>query len=375
MKKTCIKLLCGAIIGMIILTGCHRKEAAENKGPESVAVASPIELDSVVVHKNLPGRVEADESVDVVAQVDGTIVQKCFKDGDRVVKGQVLYRLESKRYAASVDQAKASIASARSQCNYYSKQVSAMNRALAEDAVAKITVEQAESNLENARAQLAQAEAQLAEAQAMLGYCTITAPISGQTTAGVDNGAFAAAGQTKLCSIVNNGSLKVVFSIDEQQYADLIEEGYKPTSGRALFNNVPLQFGSGVKGVFTTDLYYTDPRIDPTVGAIMLEGKINNPDGKLRDGMYVTVELPMSTKRNALAISDDAIGTDQLGKYVYVVNEKNEVVYTPVKIGQTYQDTLRIIDSGLDRDARYVTTAMLKVRNGMKVHPVENKKK
>ena len=78
-------------------------------------------------------------------------------------------------------------------------------------------------------------------------------------------------------------------------------------------------------------------------------------------------------KRQAILIKDAAISTDQLGKYVYVVNDSNKVVYTPIKVGELYQDTLRIVSEGLSPADRYVTKAMLKVRDGMEVKPVVQK--
>ena len=64
------------------------------------------------------------------------------------------------------------------------------------------------------------------------------------------------------------------------------------------------------------------------------------------------------------------IGTDQLGKYVYVVNDSDKVVYTPIQTGELYHDTLRIVSSGLKPTDRYVTQALMKVRDGMTVKPV-----
>ena len=70
-----------------------------------------------------------------------------------------------------------------------------------------------------------------------------------------------------------------------------------------------------------------------------------------------------------MLIKDAAIGTDQLGKYVYVVNDSDKVVYTPITVGDVYRDSMRIVNSGLSPDSRYVTRALLKVRDGMKVKP------
>ena len=86
--------------------------------------------------------------------------------------------------------------------------------------------------------------------------------------------------------------------------------------------------------------------------------------------MFVTIDLPVASEPRALLISDAAISADQLGKYVYVVNDSNRVVYTPIETGQQVRDSLRIVTKGLSEKDRYVTKALLKVRDGIEVKPV-----
>ena len=83
--------------------------------------------------------------------------------------------------------------------------------------------------------------------------------------------------------------------------------------------------------------------------------------------MYCTVHMPYKVDPAAMLVRDASIGTDQLGKYVYVVNDSGKVVYTPVKTGDLVADTMRLVTEGLRPGDRYVTSALLKVRDGMKV--------
>lgn len=81
--------------------------------------------------------------------------------------------------------------------------------------------------------------------------------------------------------------------------------------------------------------------------------------------------MPFGASSHALLVKDSSIGTDQLGKYLYVVNDSNRIVYTPIETGDIYRDSLRIVTKGIGPESRYVTSAMLKVRDGMEVKPVE----
>ena len=98
-----------------------------------------------------------------------------------------------------------------------------------------------------------------------------------------------------------------------------------------------------------------------------LKCRIKNTYNELKPGMFVQVKLPYASTSDAILVKDSSIGSDQLGKYLYVVNDSNKVVYTPIKVGDVYQDSMRIVLSGLTPKSRYVTKALLKVRDGMTV--------
>ena len=90
----------------------------------------------------------------------------------------------------------------------------------------------------------------------------------------------------------------------------------------------------------------------------------------LKSGSYISIIMPYDRIDNALLIKDASIGTDQTGKFIYVVNEDNEVEYRRIETGSIIDDTLRLVTAGLEPGERYVTKALLKVRNGMPVTPI-----
>ncbi|MDE7394325.1 MAG: efflux transporter periplasmic adaptor subunit, partial [Muribaculaceae bacterium] len=92
-------------------------------------------------------------------------------------------------------------------------------------------------------------------------------------------------------------------------------------------------------------------------------------EGVLKSGMYVKVHLPVEVSPEAILVKDAAVSTDQRGKYVYTVNDKNQVVYSAINVGDIYNDSLRVVVSGLTAQDKYVTEALLKVKPGMTVNP------
>ena len=120
---------------------------------------------------------------------------------------------------------------------------------------------------------------------------------------------------------------------------------------------------------YPATLDYFAPNVDLSTGTLNLRARLDNPKGLLKSGLYVSITLPYGKESQAILIPDASIGTDQLGKYVYVVNDSDRVRYRHIEVGQLIDDSLRQITGGLSPQERYVTRALMKVREGMKVKP------
>ncbi|MDY3858837.1 MAG: efflux RND transporter periplasmic adaptor subunit [Muribaculaceae bacterium] len=255
----------------LIMTGCHKNGKDASQALPSIEVSSPV-TDSVVDHRAFPGTIEAANKADVVARVNGTLLRKCFRDGDYVSKGQLLYVIESTTYRNAVTEAQAQLAAAQSRRSYYSRQYEAMKKAYASDAVSQMNVIETENNLKQAESDINTASAQLSDARTNLAYCNVTAPISGRVTASlVDVGNYVngTGSPTVLCSIVDNNSLKISFDVDNVTFAGLLPEGINHNG--PLFTAVPLTFREPLKNHYTTDLYYSAPSVSSSTGTVTLK--------------------------------------------------------------------------------------------------------
>lgn len=366
--KTYISIL--ALTAVVLIASCSKKKAEPEQREAEIEVALPT-VDSVTLHKSYPGYIRALNSADVVARVSGQLLTQNYREGDYVSKGQVLFTIESTKYRDAVAQAQASLATARSQFDYASRQYQAMKKALEADAVSQMEVVQAESNMNTAKASIRNAEAALSTAQLNLGYCMVRAPRSGRislATLSTGNYVNGEGAPVTLATIYDDADVKAVFEIEDSQFEIMMAESGAVES--KLLKNIPLVFAHALPHEYTADLAYTAPNIETSTGTLTLEGHLANPYKELKDGMYVTVDLPYGTEPRAILIRDASIGTDQLGKYVYVVNDSNMVKYTPIEVGELYADSLRIVTKGLSPADKYVTKALLSVRNGERVKPV-----
>ncbi len=372
MKK--IYLLVVAI-GMVVMGGCKKGEKKGSEGNEilNIDVAEAF-TDSITLFKTYPGTLVAGTTADVVAEVSGRILSTHYKSGDYVRKGQALFTIESTTYRDAVTKAESALSTARSQYEYYIRQHQAMQKALEADAVSQMEVLQAKSNMEQAAASIREAEAALSTARQNLARCTVVAPISGYISNGAPDPGNYVNGQgapVRLCSIYDNSQMIAKFYLSDTQYEELL--GRNGGISSSIYRDVPLKFKESIGHDYTTDLYYVAPTVSESTGALLLQGRLENRNNELKDGMYVTVSLPYGTEPKAVMVKDASIGSDQLGKYLYVVNDSNKVVYTPVEVGSVYQDSLRVIKSGIRPGQKYVTKALLTVQRGERINPVLTK--
>lgn len=367
-KKNSVCLLAA----IMLLVGCKSKEKEDSTSTTPRIDVAQVVTDSVMLHKTYPGYLQSGSSADVVALVNGRLLDKHYISGAYVKKGQLLFTIDPTLYQDAVNRSSAQLESAISARDYAKSHYEAVKKALEADAVSKMEVLSAESSLEQAEANIRDCQAALNTARTNLSYCRVTAPISGYITdTNVGSGNFVSGeGQpVVLASIYDNDHLNVVFQIEDAQYEKLVGSA-TAESKQKVYSSMPLSFREKLLHDYTADLFYEAPNIEQTTGTIILKGTVKNQDDELKNGMYVTVSLPYGENPKAMLIKDAAIGTDQLGKYVYVVNDSNKVVYTHIKVGELYQDSLRIVNEGLTPGDRYVTRALLTVRNGMTVDPV-----
>ena len=282
--------------------------------------------------------------------------------------------IEPTLYQDQVKQAEATLKTAQANLSYAKSSYERMQEAIKSDAVSRIQLLQAESNVQTYEASVNNALAALNIAKTNLGYCYIRAPFDGVVDLNLYSvGSYigGAASPVKLATIYKDDTMFAFFNIADNQFLSfqLISEG-KIAGAKKQTHPVTLTLGTDSTFSWIGNIDYLSPDVTLNTGTLMLRASLDNKSGMLRPGMYVTVDLPYDNQKNAILIDDSSIGTDQLGKYIYVVNDSNIVNYRHITIGQLVPGNLRIVNSGLSPKEKYVTKALLKVRQGMQIQPV-----
>lgn len=353
-------------------TGCREKAKPAGMPTPRIEVALPL-VQPIVLTQEYPGYLTSEQSVQLVARVNGYLKNILYTPGSIVTKDKLLFVIEPTLYEDAVKQAEASFSSAQAQLDYARNNYTRMKEAAASDAISEIDLIQSQSALTQAEAGVKNAQAQLTTAKTNLSYCYIRAPFTGKVSRNqFDVGAYiSGAGQpAELASLYNDVKMYAYFDVEDNQYLKMLMQN-SSTKLSDLAGDVSIHFSEALFKTYKGKLNYMAPNVNLSTGTISLRAEIDNPTGELKSGLYVTVRLPYGERNEAILINNASIGTDQLGNYVYAVNDSNRVVYRHVALGELVNDTLREITSGLSPKDMYVTKALLKVRNGMEIEPIK----
>jgi RND family efflux transporter MFP subunit len=359
-----------AISACAILSACEQN-AFVSPPPPKVDVATPVQK-SITRYLDATGNTASVKTVDLVARVQGFLQAIDYKDGSPVKQGTSLFTIEPETYKLKLEQAQAAEAGAQASLKQaeadYKRQVDLVQR----QAVSQSTLDTSTSNRDNAQANLQQAQVNTRIAQVNFGYTNVTAPFDGIVTAHlVSVGELVGvASPTQLATIVALDPIYVNFNVNEQDVlrvrAEARRRGLTVDDLRKLPVQIGLQTESGYPHEGTLD--YIAPQVNQSTGTLAVRGILNNPDRALLPGYFARVRVPFEQNVKAMLVPDVALGSDQAGRYVLVVNAENVVEQRKVTIGPLEGD-LRVIESGLKGDDKVVVAGLLRAIPGQKVDP------
>lgn len=366
------------IAGLILLSGgCQKKsrtgEGVPRQAPE-VLVANPIRQDVVYTYQ-YPAYLQATQTVNLVARVAGFLEKMDYTPGVAVKKGALLFVIEPQSYLDQLKAAQAQMKSMEARLMYAQAQYEKMKEAMPSKAISEIDYIQAESDYHAAMANLQDAKAQLNTARTNLDYCYVKAPFDGRVSRNlvdIQNYVNGSLQPVTLATMYRDKQLYAYFNMAYAEFQNLPAPGTPATPGDPA---MVLTFtdASDTTRIWNGQLDYSSPNVDLQTGTVSVRAIANNPNEELLSGMYVKITVPYKNVPDALLIPESSIGTNQAGRYVYLVNKDNQITLQTVKVGILTPDGLREIISGVSPDDQYVVEAMMTARPGMTVKPVTQK--
>ncbi len=347
------------------------QQQAQQQAPTIEVITT--QLESSDLSSSLPATIKGKTDIDIRPQVTGFITKVHVDEGQKVVKGQVLFTLDQVQYKAAVDQAQAAVNAARTAVS--NAKITADNkRALFDkNIISEYEWQLADNDLKSAQASLAQAEAALVNARKNLSYTVVTAPCSG-VVGSIPNreGSLASPSSTvPLTTISDNSQVYAYFSLTEKELLQLTDNGQRTVDQAiAMMPEVQLQLADGTIFPSTGKVATVSGVIDSSTGAASVRALFNNPNGQLRSGSTGNIIIP-HRQDSVIIIPQKATFELQDRKFVYVVNDSNKTVSTPVVVYSIDDGQQYIVTSGLQPGQKVVVEGVgTSVSDGLVINPV-----
>jgi len=365
--------LLAAVFALFALSNCGEGNKYVAPPAPKVTVSTP-EQRPVTRYLEATGNTAAVNSADLVARVAGFVEQVNYQDGAEVKKGEILFTIEPEPYKVKLDQAKA--AEIGAEANLKQAQATFQRQAdlLARQTASQANYDQALATRDSAQATLDQAKASTELAQINYNYSQVAAPFDGIVTArqvSVGQYVGGSATPTVLASIVQHKPIYVNFTVSEREVLNVRAAIARRGLTVRDLKDIPVEVGLQTetdyphKGV----LDYVAPTVDPSTGTLAARAVLPNDGVVLLPGYFVRVRIARGPAQPALLVPDVALGSDQGGRYLLVVNKDNMVEQRKVEIGPL-DGTMRIIEKGIAAGDRVIVNGMLRAIPGQKVDPL-----
>jgi RND family efflux transporter MFP subunit len=338
--------------------------------PPPVTVAKPVVKD-IVERTDFIGRFEALDQVDVRARVSGYLDKVHFQDGTFVKAGDLLFTIDPRPYRNALEQAQSAVTSSQVRLEFAQSDLDRAEQLRRTGNITDQLYDQRRQAFLTAKAELDRAQAALRQAQLDVEFTQIRSPLSGRISRKlVSEGNLINANETILTNVLSLDPIQFYFDVDERSYLAYSRQakGGTKTSANGETNEVLLTLTDERLGQRKGLLDFVDNRLDAASGTIRLRAVFENKDLFLTPGLFGRVTIGASDPYQGILLPDEAIGSDQDRRVVYVVGENNIVNLKPVRIGPRI-DGYRVIRDGLTGNETVVVNGLVRVRPGAPVTP------
>ncbi len=354
---------------LILLVGCSDEKPKQIKReiPPLAVNTITVKKEATPIWKQYTGTTKASSSQEVRARVSGILQEIYFKDGQKVEKGQKLFKIEQAKYLASLNAAKAKKAQNEASLKLALADVARYEPLVEEGLAPRATLEQYEAQKAGLEAAIQGDIAEINRAKLELSYTIIKAPISGRVSARhVDVGNLVGQGESTLLTTITKVDPIYAYFSPSQDDARLFQK-YRNKEHPDAYIEV-----NGSMEDIRLDGFvdFADNRVDSLTSTISMRATIKNPHAKVFSGTFVYVNIFINDKYKFLMIPPEVIFSDQLGKFVYIVDEKEQAKRVDIKTG--YSQRLYVsVESGLKDGDKVIISSLVKVKEGRKLSTID----
>ena len=360
----------GGLVALGLLAACGQQNTYQAPPPPKVTVAKPA-AQKVTRYFDATGNTAAVNSANLVARVQGFVKEIKYADGMPVKRGEHLFTIEPEPYELKLQQAQAAEVAAQASARQSDADFERQQELVQRQAASKQAFDSALAKRDNDKAKVLQTQADTQQAQINLDYTRVVAPFDGIVTARqVSIGELVGgSGAQVLATIVQLDPIHVNFNASERDVLHvrdmLYKRGERASDLLGTEVEVGLQTDQGYPHKGKLD--YIAPTVNQGTGTLAARAVLPNALRLMLPGFFVRVRVPLQ-ETEALLVPSVALGADQAGRYVLVVNGENTVEQRKVEVGPAVGD-MTVIENGLKPDDRVITAGLLRAIPGQKVDP------
>ncbi len=373
-KRTVIGAVAVAVVAtavvIIILRPKHREEILP------VVSVDTVRTRNVEIYGEFPGRIRAQQFVEVRARVEGYLEKMMFEEGTYVKKDQILFIIDPKQYKAQVDRAEALVTKNKAMALKAERDLARIKPLFEQKASSQLDLDNAVAAYESAKADVQVSEANLTEARLALSYTTVRSPISGYISERhVDIGTLVGPGsQSLLANVVKSDTVLVEFKMTDLDYqkskARNVNLGQKDTSRHwEPYVTITMADKSVYKYKGLVD--FADPLVDAKSGTFSVRAEMPNPDRELLPGQFTNVKVLLDVRENAVAVPTKAIIIEKSGSFIFVMKHDGIVEKRFIQTGPEVENTT-VVERGLNPGEVIVVEGEHKLSHGMKAEAVRS---
>lgn len=368
--KSILIVLCAACL----VCACKKggDSAPAEKRVREVVVMTP-QKRALEIWDKYTARIEGQKSVQIKARVNGYLEKILFKDGAKVKEGDILFEIDSRPFEAVVEAQSAAIDEIKTRIELAKSNLERAKELLEVNAISREVYETRLSELKSQNAKLLMAEANLRKARLDLEFTKVRAPISGYVSRRyVDEGNLVEDSKTMLADLVSRDVVYAYFEVSERDIIRYNDSGLLADLNAGRIENLPVKLSlmDDKNARAFGRLTYADNKLESS--SLEFRAEIENKNSDLYPGMFAELELRAGEPREKLLIPEAAIGTDLVGRFVYVVDSDDIVRYRKLSVGELV-GTDRIIEEGLGESDRVVVNGIQRAVIDTKVKPILKK--